>query len=133
MNNETVATSPFTRDLDHFTQERLRGRDMSSIWKDLVAKGYKEPELREIIRLIDRAEMRAMKRQQMRERSQQMLIGGTLLVLLGLLITGLTFWRAMDAGGGWFLLMYGPILGGGGMFLHGWLLRNSLNDHEFHA
>ncbi len=113
---------PF-KDVDRLTKERLMGRDMSSIRKEFQDLGYPETEVRSFISMIDRSQKKTFEAAAASNNAKFLLIGGAVFVLIGVGITVSTFHRALNAGGGPYVLMYGAILVGIGMIAQGFVLK----------
>jgi hypothetical protein len=112
------------KDVDHYTIARAKGMDMSMIRSELDRKGYSEDDIKVIVRMIDRAQARAAELEAERSRSNYLMLAGCLLLVLGSMITFITYLKAAENGGGLYVVWYGAILMGAGMMVRGWFMRN---------
>ena len=112
-------------DVEQYSELRIGGMDMSEIRRQLFEKGYSEDEVTTIVRMIDRAQDKAFQQEASNSRSGFLIVSGGFLLAIGLGLTISTWVRAVQAGGGTYVLMYGAILTGFGSMLAGLAMRRT--------
>lgn len=114
-------------DVERLTNERIAGRDMSSIREEFMVKGYSVTEVRTMMEMIDRAQMKVHTAEADRSKATFLIAGGFSVFLIGACVTVMTYSKALNAGGGSYVLMFGAILGGIGMLAQGLVVKSRSN------
>ncbi|MEQ9304280.1 MAG: hypothetical protein RJQ14_10225 [Marinoscillum sp.] len=105
--------------IDYYIAEsRNPNFQIDQIRKDLEKKGIADKEIKVIVRLVDNAIQNAALHKTTRNRSNELLIAGGVLTLIGAGITVGTYTGLINMGDS-FLVVYGPFLGGASMVLGG--------------
>ncbi len=113
---------PFV-DVDHYTKERLAGIDMCIIRKAFLDKGYAEEEVRSFMRMIERTDHRKAKADVANSQTIYFIGAGSVLLGIGAVVSYATYFKALNAGGGVYVVLFGSILTGIGMILRGATMR----------
>jgi len=104
--------------VDRYRDKKERGMSFSEIRKSLERQGVHSESIRVIIQSIDNEILKDEKIKSQNKNARELILIGLVLALSGLLITVLTFTRII-AMGNYYLLAYGPLIGGIGIFLKG--------------
>jgi len=102
---------------------------MSSIRKELLELIGDDEQVRDMVRAIDRAVVNAHDRKRDLQRARQLMLGGSLVFLIGLAVTVLTHVVASESGGVYFIA-YGAVIGGAGSVYAGWRLSTQVTTME---
>lgn len=106
--------------VDHFVEEVQAGRlELSGIRPKLEQENVPDEEIRIVFRLVDRQVQKGVLQVAENDRNRNMLYGGLILCGAGLVVTVGTYLGIFDMRG-YYLVAYGPILGGGLMALSGY-------------
>lgn len=116
----------------YFLEKKQEGMDYSEIRSVLRSKGYKEDEMSEIIRSVDKQLLQGVHQKTDRTTQYATLVIGAVLLLFGLIVTIGTYSGMINMKGD-FLIAYGPILSGAGMLTYGMRRRSNYFDrkHKF--
>lgn len=111
--------------IENHANERVKGRDMSTIIAEMRGRGFQEDVIRELVIAIDDEATRIQLRDAEMPRAQAHVAIGAVLLAIGVGLTaGVTFW--LNSGNGGYLLCYGAILSGAYMVWQGWSVRKRL-------
>jgi len=101
--------------LAHYSNERKKGIGFSTIRKELTNQGLNDEKIRDIIDLLGQREIREAERKNYNSKNINIVLMGLFLFLLGSAITVNSYIN----GKGQYILWYGAILAGIGMFASG--------------
>ena len=95
------------------------GRSYSDIRKDLATKGFSEEEISRLIRVIDHEHHSKLHQKDSNGKALGLMALGTVLFLAGAGITTYTYLMGLSG----YILYYGAIFSGIGLFFSGWAKR----------
>ena len=105
--------------------ERVKGRDMSAIIEELRDHGYKDEEVKGLVRGIDAMHHSEMLRLSHLGNASAMMFGGAAMAFIGTGVTIASYIRVFDAGGV-YVVFYGTIITGALGAWYGWAWRKRL-------
>ena len=105
----------FDKFLEHYSNERKKGIGFSAVRKELTEKGIQDEKIGEIIRLLGQREVSEEIRKTENSKNLNFAIMGLFVFFIGLSITIYSYVN----GNGQYVLWYGAILVGIGMFASG--------------
>lgn len=97
-----------------------QGRSYSDIREDLAAKGYTDAEISRLIRTIDNEQHSKLHRKENNSIAMILMAVGVLLFLMGAGVTVFTYMQGQSA----YIIFYGAIFAGIGIFLAGWAKKD---------
>lgn len=103
--------------ITHYTKERIKGLGFSSIRKELTNQGLSDKKIRDIIDLLGQREIREAQRKRNNSKNINIALMGLFLFVLGSAITVNSYMNGKEQ----YVLWYGAILVGIGMFASGLL------------
>lgn len=112
-------TSTTKLDLQTYHDWISQGRSYSEIRKDLATKGFSEEEISRLIRVIDNEQHAKLQQKDSRGKAHTLMALGAVLFLAGTGITVYTYLKGLSG----YILYYGAIFSGIGIFFSGWAKR----------
>ena len=114
---------------DYYFDKKVEGMDFSEIRKELKVKGLDDADIKIVVRDIDNKLLSGIRKKQDRSSTNASMVLGICLVVGGVIVTIGTYtgWINM---GDYFILAYGPILGGLSMIAVSKRNRSTMFDNR---
>ena len=114
-----MSTSTTKLDFQKYHDWLAQGSSYSEIRKDLTSKGYTDEEVSRLIRVIDNEVHSKLHQKDSNTKAMGLMLLGAFLFLMGTGVTVYTYLMELSS----YMLFYGAIFGGIGIFFSGWAKR----------
>ena len=116
--------------VDHYImQSTQKGFEIDQVRKELEANNVPEEEIRVIVQMVDKEVRESAVFQSKRKQGTQLIVAGSILVVVGLLIIAISYIYDLDFQQS-YVLLYGPVVGGASLIFTGLAKRRGEEDER---
>ena len=115
------------KSIEYILSQKKKGKDHSAIYKELEEEDIDSLEIRKLMREADGIFLDSLLEKKETIQLVSNKTKGTWLIFLGIVVTVVSLLYAFEFGGGFYIILFGPIISGGGLLSN----KSKRNDSFF--